>query len=172
MSFDIFFQTSHLSDQTEEAVNPFTGKVVQKPVGETVTSSEREALQKLIASAGAGDPSEFGCYVIDFQDGPGLELFFDGLSGKDEFGGGMAALRSLTPELAEFLYSLADTGNLIMLAAMEESRPIVTSTATAERVVSRWPDAVVVSSSEELSAMLTSGFDGWDSYRDQVVDES
>jgi hypothetical protein len=137
-----------------------------------VTSSEREALQKLIASAGADTSDDFGSYVIDFEDGPGLELFFDGLEGSDEFSGGMAALKSLTPELTQFLFSVADKGNLIMLAAMEESRPIATSAETAERVVSRWSDVVVVSSAEDLRALLATGFDGWKSYRDRVVDDS
>jgi len=84
----------------------------------------------------------------------------------------MASLRGLTSELASLLYDLADTGNLVMLPAMEESRPLVTSDETAARVASRWPDALVVSSPEELEAFLGQGLAGWEACRDRVMGDS
>ena len=171
MSFDIFYQTSRLSEQTVEAINPFTGKVMQKPVGETVTPDEREALIQLLSTRGA-NAEEMGGYLVDFADGAGLELQFDGLADEAEFSGGMASLRGLTPELASLLYDLADTGNLVMLPAMEESRPLVTSDETAARVASRWPDALVISSPEELEAFLGQGLAGWEACRDRVMGDS
>ena len=171
MSFDIFYQTSRLSEQTVEAINPFTGKVMQKPVGETVTPDEREALLKLLSARGA-NADEMGCYLVDYSDGAGLELQFDGLADETEFSGGMAALRGLTAELTRFLYDLADTGNLVMLPAMEESRPLVTSSETAERVTSRWPDVLVMSSAEELGTFLGQGVAGWKAYRDRALGDA
>jgi len=70
MSFDIFYQTSRLSEQTVEAINPFTGKVMQKPVGETVTPDEREALLKLLSTRGA-NAEEMGGTWSTSQTGQG-----------------------------------------------------------------------------------------------------
>ncbi|WP_417378896.1 hypothetical protein [Gimesia sp.] len=171
MSFDVFFQTAHISDQTEEAVNPLTGETIQKPVGECVAEDERERLQKLFAKKGAQQPDEFGCYLVEFEDGTGLELFFDGLAEGSEFSGGMAALRSLTTDIASFLYTVADQGNLVILPAMEDMRPIVTSAENAERVSSRWPETVLISSTEELMQILSGGFGDWSEFRDRVVND-
>lgn len=171
MSFDIFYQTSRLSEQIEETTNPFTGEVMQKPIGETVTPDEREALLKLLSTRGA-NADEMGGYLVDFADGAGVELQFGGLADEAEFSGGMASLRGLTSELSSFLYELADTGNLVMLPAMEESRPLVTSDETAARVTSRWPDTLVMASAEELAAFLGQGVAGWAAYRDRVMGDS
>jgi hypothetical protein len=169
MSFDIFFQTCNLSNETEEAISPFTGETMQMPVGECVTDDERNSLRKLLASAGASSPDEHGCY---FSDGSRAEVFFGGLEDDPEFSGGMIALRGLSIELTRFMYSLADSGNLLILPAMEGNYAIVTSTANANRIASRWPDATVVNSPEELHMILSTGFDGWKQYRDQVIGDS
>lgn len=170
MSFDIFFQSCNISDQTEEAVNPFTGEVIQKPIGEVATDAERAALIKLFAAAEASEANEHGCSITQFADGGSAEAFFDALGDDNEFSGGMLAVRGLSTELTQFMYSLAEEGNLAMLPAMEGVGTIVTSNAKAQRVVSRWPDAIVVSSPDELHVILSQGFDGWKSYRDQIVD--
>lgn len=169
MSFDVFFHTCNLSDQTKQAVNPFTGETIQNPVGESVTSEERRALKQVLASAGGSTPGEHGCYVPILADDSSAEVYFDGLADAPEFSGGMVALRGTSIELATFLYALADAGNLAMLPAMDGDITLVTSTANAKRVASRWPDAIVVESPDDLHAILTQGFDGWKQYRDQVI---
>jgi hypothetical protein len=171
MSFDIFFQTSRLSDQTEEAVNPFTGEVMQKPVGESLLSADRDALRELLSSHGATLPLDSNCYQFDFSDGSGFELFMDHLDSDADVSGGMAALRGLTTEILNVLYALAEAGNMVMLPAMEETRPLVTSREVADRVASRWPDVLVLASAEELGAFLQQGFAGWEAYRDRVTGE-
>ncbi|WP_417387532.1 hypothetical protein [Gimesia sp.] len=171
MSFDVFFQTAHISDKTEEAVNPFTGETVQKPVGERINAEERSRLQELFAQQGAAEPDDFGCYLIEFEDGTGIELFFSGLADNPDFNGGMAALRSLTTNIVSFLFAVADQGNLVILPAMDEMRPLVTSAENAERVLSRWSDTVVVSSPAELLQILSGGFGDWSDYRDRVVND-
>ena len=172
MSFDIFFQTCHLSDKTEEAVNPFTGEVMRKPVGECITDEERAALKEILSSAGAPTPDEHGCYVPRFADGSAAEVYFGGLEDDPEFSGGMIALRRSSIELTRFMYSLADSGKFVILPAMEGDFVIVTSTANADRVASRWPNAKIINSPDELHVILTKGFDGWKQYRDHVVGDS
>ena len=169
MSFDVFFQTCNISDETESVVDPFSGQTIEKPVGESVTDEERAALKEILASAGAPIPDEFGCYLPQLSDGSSAEVFFSELEEGEEFDGGMIALRGLSLELARFMYSLASAGNLAMLPAMEEAVPIVTSTDNAQRVASRWPEAVVVKTPEELHMLLTKGFDAWKQFRDRVV---
>lgn len=172
MSFDVFLQTCNLSDKTEDAVNPFTGKAIRKPVGESVTDEERSALKETLASAGARNPDEHGCYVPQLSDGSTAEVFFGGLADDPEFSGGMIALRGLSIEMTRFMWSLAESGNLVIIPAMEGDLTIVTSTANAQRVASRWPNATVVDSPDELHVILTKGFDGWKQFRDQVVADS
>ncbi|MFH1303801.1 MAG: hypothetical protein ABIK07_22310 [Planctomycetota bacterium] len=172
MSFDIFLQTCHLSDQTVEDVNPITGKRVHKVVGETVTETERETLKKLIASKGADAPDEFGCYVITFADGSATELYFEGLSDDAEFSGGVVTLHEPSEELTQFLYSLAEGGNLGILTETEAGKIVVTSNENAQLVEPRFPGAIVISSPEALHLILGRGFDHWIAYRDRVFDDS
>ncbi|QDT78694.1 hypothetical protein Mal35_21440 [Gimesia maris] len=83
----------------------------------------------------------------------------------------MAALRSLTTNIVSFLFAVADQGNLEILPAMDEMRPLVTSAENAERVLSRWSDTVVVSSPVEHLQILSGGFGDWSDYRDRVVND-
>ena len=159
MSFDVFFQTCNLSEESEEVVNPFTGETMQNPVGETASDSEREAIARLLADCGAATSDEHGCYVVELSDGSSVELFFSGLSEDPEFSGGTAALRGLTPVLSAFLYDLASRGNLAMLPATEDGATIVVSDDAAKSVASRWPDAIVIENTDALHALLSNGVD-------------
>lgn len=127
---------------------------------------------KLLAVAGASAADEHGCSLPQFADGGSAEAYFDALGDDSEFSGGMLALRGLSPDLTQFMYSLAEEGNLAMLPAMEGVETIVTSNANAQRVASRWPDVIVVSLPDELHVILSQGLDGWKSYRDQIVDDT
>jgi len=154
MSFEIAFQTCNLSDKTEEIVNPFTGETIEAPVGECVTEDERRAVSRLLATAGAPHADDFGCYTPGFSDGSSAEVFFDGLSGNPEFGGGTVALRGISEEICRFLYELAAAGNFAILPAMEGDFVLVTSAKNAERIASRWPEATVIDSPDDLHRIL------------------
>ena len=169
MSFDVFFQTCNISERFEERINPFTGKTIQSPVGECVTDAERQSLKTILAAAGAKDPNENGCYLPQLPDGSRAEAYFGGLADDPHFSGGMIALRGLSIELTRFMWALADSGNLVILPAMEGNSKIVTSTINARRVATRWPNATVAQSPDELHLILAKGCDGWKHYRDQVL---
>jgi hypothetical protein len=81
----------------------------------------------------------------------------------------MVALRGLTEEMSRLLHELAKAGNLAILPAMEDAGTVVTSAASAEQVASRWPDAVVIESPDELHVLLSEGYDSCREYRDRVV---
>jgi hypothetical protein len=169
MSFDVVFQTCHLSDKTEETLNPFTGKTMRRVVGETATDAERDAMARLLVDVGAVGPDEHGCYVVTLSDDSSFELYFEHLRGETEFSGGMAVLGELTGPLSDFLFDLASHGNLAMLPAMEGDVTVVTSEAAAASVSSRWPNAVVMNDGDALNVLLGKGVDAWKQYRDQVT---
>ncbi|MEZ6140914.1 MAG: hypothetical protein R3B84_10115 [Zavarzinella sp.] len=171
MSFDIHFQTCNLGTRTTKRKNPFTGKMQSVPMDDGLTDSERVAVRKLLKSAGAATPDEFGCYAVEFKDGGSAEVFASELTGTEQCDGLMVSLQGLTPEVVKFLWELCHVGGMAATPVMEDAVVVVASPEQFQRVKSRWPSAVVVGSPEELGRLLSGGFAGWESHRDQCTGE-
>ncbi|MBO6740042.1 MAG: hypothetical protein JJ916_09300 [Phycisphaerales bacterium] len=169
MSFDIFLQTSNLSDVTEKAKDPFTGKEYDKPVGETMTPEERSAVHELLAERGE-EPDEFGFVALKANDGSRVVAHFKDLDGDSDCDGGSLELRSINPAVAEVIFEVADHGNLIMHVVADPLVILATSDKTKKKVESRWPEAEVADSAEALFKRIGEAFGQWSDYRDQVTD--
>jgi hypothetical protein len=113
----------------------------------------------------ARGPDEFGCYVVEFGDGGGAEVFASDLGD-----GCMAAVRGLTPDLLGFLFDLLGAADWVMMPAMEGNPAIVSAPGLASAFADSFPE-VVCGSPEELGAILSGGYEAWKRYRDQVVGE-
>src|ERR1019366_5550534 len=106
MSFDIFFQPCRFSGGTVETKNPFSGEIQSNLLNEPLSPTELQAVQRVLKQATAHGPDEYGCYVVELEDGGVAEVFADNLET-----GCMAAIRSITPDLSKFLYDLLEAGN-------------------------------------------------------------
>ena len=171
MSFDIHYQTCNLGTRTAKRKNPFTGKMQSVPVDDGLTDAERAAVRKVLKSAGAAKPDEFGCYAVEFKDGGSAEVFASELAGAEQCDGLMVSLHGLTPEVVRFLWELCHVGGMAATPVMEDGVVIVASAEQLQRVKSRWPAAVVIGSPEGLGRLLDGGVAGWEAYRDQCTGE-
>jgi hypothetical protein len=143
--------------------------MISVEVDDGLTAGELSAVKDLLSQFNATGPDDFGCYVIHTRDGGSAELFAEELTGTDPCEGSIAAVRAITPELLQFLYDLGRVGNMVIIPIMEETVFAVSSEQQRQRVQSRWPEAVVVETPEELGELIKGGFQAWKAYRDQVV---
>jgi len=172
MSFDVFLQPCRQSNNRKTTVNPFTGQLVEAPACEPLSGTQREAVQQILVAASACGPDESDCRTVTFSDGSSAEVFLSGLTDSAEPFSGMLTLDSISLEIARFLYSLAWSANLAILPVMEGTTALVISTDDLHQVEGRWPDARVVSSADELFAILEHGFEAWSTYRDRTMGPS
>lgn len=151
MPFDVLFHTCHLSEKAKEAVNPFRGKSMKVPDGETATEAERATVVGLLAEAESFE-IDAGVYGIEVSEESGAKLCFFGLEDAPEFTGGFVTIRGLTPELCRFLHTLATAGSFTI--HLEDDRVAVTADASADAIAKRHPDLIVVRSPDELLVIL------------------
>lgn len=171
MSVDIHYHTCNLGTQTAMRRNPFTGEEQAVPIDDGLSDAERAAVCNLLASAGAASPDEFGCYVVEFEDGGSAEVFASELAGSEQCDGLMVSLHGLTPGTCAFLWQLCHDGGMAATPIMEDEVVVVATAEQLKQVRGRWPDAIVVGSPEELGHLLSGGVAVWQAYRDQVVRE-
>src|SRR5262249_55668300 len=151
-SFDIFFQTSRFSAKPVVKKNPFTGEAQSVCPQEPLTAAEVKAVRQLLKRVAAQGPDEHGCYVVQFDDGGGAEVYADKL--KD---GCMVAIGGMTPALAGFLFDLLKAGNWVMLPAMEDNVAITTSPGSMKDVPDDFGKIVACNSAAEVGVLLTKG---------------
>ena len=109
-----------LGTRTAKRKNPFTGKMQSVPVDDGLTDAERAAVRKLLKSAGASKPDEFGCYAVEFKDGGSAEVFASELGGSEQCDGLMVSLQGITSGLVKFLWELCRAGNMAATPIMED----------------------------------------------------
>jgi hypothetical protein len=169
MSFDIFYRACNLGTRSEQRKNPFTREVRSVAIDDGLSAVEREGVLQLLRGVAGAPRDKSGAYSLDLPDGGSAELFVEGLDGTAKCTGCMVAIRSLTPALVSFLHDLSRAGNMVAMPAMEGPAVIVVDERQRQRVSSRWPDAVIIASPEELGHLLGGGFGAWQKYRDQVI---
>jgi hypothetical protein len=122
MSLDIFFQPCRFTGRPIVKQNPFTGETQSVLGNEPLSAAELKAVQQVLMRAKADGPDEYGCYVVQVDDGAGAEVF-----GSELATGCMVALREMTADLLQFLFDLLKAGNWVMLPAMEDAVAITTA---------------------------------------------
>lgn len=151
MSFDVFLQRFVEGD---------SAAVDKGPVRDVLKTATRTG------------PDEFGWYVLRFPDGVETDFSASGLESQEPFDGCAFHIRGIGDHLIEFIFNVAQAGDMVVIPAMEDT-PIVLVSDSQEAGMP--PDlleclrAILVRSASELGAVLTGGFDGWRAYRDRVV---
>jgi hypothetical protein len=163
MSFDIFFQPCRYTGELVTKKNRLTGKVQSVVLSEPLSDMELNDVQQVFRRANAHSPDEFGCYVVQLEDGGSAEVFGSKLAT-----GCMVALRGMTGDLIQFLFDLLKAGNWVMLPAMEDNVAIISSSGFLRNVPDDFPRVVVCNSAPELGVLLSNGVEEWEKYRNQV----
>jgi hypothetical protein len=164
MSFDIFFQPCRFSGELVTKKNLLTGEAKSVLHNEPLSEMELDAVRQVLRRANASTPDEFGCYVVQLEDGGSAEVFGSKLAS-----GCMVALRGMTDDLIKFLFDLLKAGNWVMLPAMDGNVTIIPSSVFLKNVPDGFPRVVVCNSAAELGMLLSNGVEEWEKYRNQVV---
>lgn len=151
MSFDIFLQ---------RFANGESAQVDKRPV------------RDVLRSATYRGPDAFGFYIVAFPDGVDVEFSAKGLESAESFTGCAFHIRGFGDGLMEFMFKIAQTGDMVIIPAMEGNPLILVSDQQKKHVPGDLQNTfslIVVDSAGELGAVLCRGFDGWIAYRDQVL---
>lgn len=164
MSFDIYFQPCRFGPTPVLVENRFTGESKPELPNEPLKPAQMRAVRKILQNAKTAGPDEFGCYLVELDDGGAAEVF-----AKDFATGCMAAVRGITPDLLQFLFEVLEAGQWAMLPVMEPAVAITTSLDYLHGVPDDFPRTVACGTADELGVLLTKGVKAWEKYRDQVV---
>jgi len=105
-----------------------------------------------------------------------VELSAKGLDGAAKFTGCAFHIRGMSPHLVSFILEIAKAGDMVILPAMEDFVPILSSPEQKVQLPSGLaqdgPEPVVCESPAELEALLSGGHAGWQRYRNQVLNQN
>ena len=154
VSFDVFMQRFEAGEPAEVHARP---------------------VRELLSTTTYRGPDEFGFYIVGFPDGVEVEFSANGLESPGPFTGCAFHVRSFGDSLIQFMFDVAQAGDMVILPAMEGNPLVLVSKAQARELP---PDlressrSIVVRSANDLAAVLTGGFDSWSGYRDQILRQS
>jgi hypothetical protein len=121
-------------------------------------------------------PDNFGFYIVKFSDGSDVELSAKSLEGTPTFTGCVFHIRGMSPHVAKFIFEIAKAGDLVILPAMEDFVPILSSPEQRSHLppdlLQGHPEPVVCDTPAELGSLLSGGYTGWRRYRDQVTNQN
>jgi hypothetical protein len=146
---------------------------LQRFVGGEAAEANRENVRAVLRTTQHCGPDEFGYYIVKFSDGVDVELSARGLDGGDSFTGCAFHLRAMNADLVAFIFEIASAGDMVLLPAMEDFVPILSSPAQMNQLP---PDLqhgertpVLCNSALELETVLTGGYAAWKKYVAQVL---
>src|SRR5580693_5380160 len=89
--------------------------------------ASREQVLSVLQTAKLCWPGKSSFYVVEFRDGITAEFSAKGLDGSGDFVGCAFHIRGMSPHLARFILEVAKAGDMVILPAMEDFVPILTS---------------------------------------------
>ncbi|MGC1619983.1 MAG: hypothetical protein WA765_15950 [Candidatus Acidiferrum sp.] len=154
MSFDVFLQKFAAGEPVEV---------------------DRDSVLAVLQTREFIGPDEFGFYIVKFPGGVDVELSAKGLNGGAIFTGCAFHIRGMSPHLISFIFEIARAGDMVVLPAMEDFVPILSSPEQKQQLppdsAQHSPGAVVCRSPAELGALLSGGYAGWQEYRNQILNK-
>lgn len=153
MSFDVFIQTFQDGDEG----TPDAG-----------------AARDVLAEVPHKHEPEFDSYDVELADGSHLEMFAEGLDGREPFTGAMFALRDVTDAVADFIFRFSRAAKCVILPAMDPPCALLTDENQAPHLPADVRDefqVISIASGGELLAALEGGYETWRAYRNRVVGE-
>jgi hypothetical protein len=151
----LHLHTCNLGTKVRKGANPFTGEPLEFPIDDGLTAAEREAVRRLLAEVRAGDPDpESYCRVV-LPEGSVVNVGIGSLNNPDLPCIAFALeCSSVNLEVASFIHALASKGNMSIGSAVDPKVVALPLREQRERVVRRWPNALVVTLPGQLEAWL------------------
>src|SRR5690349_6604243 len=87
----------------------------------------REKVRSLLEATRFKGPDESGFYIVHFPDGTHVEFSAEALDGPDEFNNCAFHIRGLSHDLVKFIFDIAKAADMVILPAMEDFVPILSS---------------------------------------------
>jgi hypothetical protein len=134
--------------------------------------ANREAVREVLNCANYSGPDEFGFYVISLPDGVEAEFSAKGLQSENSFTGCAFHIRGFSDALMQFMFDIARAGEMVIMPAMEGNPLVMVSEQHKQSIPADFWESlqpVVIDSPGELGAVLSGGFEGWSTYRAQVL---
>jgi hypothetical protein len=137
---------------------------------------DRQPVSTVLQTFKFSGPDKFGYYIVDFPDGSTVEFSAKGLDGSTGFTSCAFHIHRMSPLLVSFILEIAKAGDLVILSAMEDFVPILSSQEQRQQLpldlAQNDPEPVVCGSAAELESLLSRGYAGWQTYRDQITKRS
>jgi hypothetical protein len=135
----------------------------------------RDSVNAVLRTQEFTGPDDFGFYTVKFSDGVDVELSAKGLDGAARFTGCAFHIHSMSPHLLRFILEVAKAGDMVVLPLMEDLVPILSSPEQKQQLPSCFaqdsPEPVFCESTAELGSLLSRGYDGWQNYRNQILNK-
>jgi hypothetical protein len=163
MIVTVHLHTCHIGGVKLPLPGPVTEQVHAAYKAAALTESEVQAVQVLRAR-GARGPDQLGFYQIETSGGP-VELHVVGMRGLAKCSHCAITLRSLAPEVGEFLFELMRAGNMFLLLDFKQESPVVVSPEQQRQVTGHLPEALVLGSPAELCRWLSESVAEWQRVR-------
>jgi hypothetical protein len=148
---------------------------LQKFVNGEPAEANRDSVRAVLQTQEFTGPDDFGFYIVKFSDGVDVELSAKGLNGTATFTGCAFHIRCMSPHLVRFILEVAKAGDMVVLPAMEDFVPILSSPEQKQHLPAdlsqQSPVAVVCESPAELGSLLSGGYAGWQEYRNQLLNK-
>ena len=147
---------------------------LQKFVRGEPAKANRESVRAVLSTQDFSGPDDFGFYDVRFTDGSEVEFSASGLSGESDFAACAFHIRGMSQRLVSFIWDIAKAGEMVILPAMDDFVPILSSLEQhnhlPQDLARDFPVPVVCKSPAELESLLVGGYSGWQRYRNQVID--
>jgi hypothetical protein len=136
-------------------------------------AEDAKAALETLSISGVPTNDDVGHFSAELGDRGSVELYAKSLKANTtEFGGGMFAVRGLSPMLAELISEFARASSCVIVPASDPPITLV----PREDLMSTPPDdlkksskVLQVESGAEVLAALNGGYESWREYRDRVV---
>lgn len=116
---------------------------------------------------------KMGIYRIEFLDGETVDFSAKELADPGNFDGCAFHIHGMSSHMFKFMLEIAKAGDMVILPAMEDFVPILSSDAQQKELPAELaendPKPVVCGSAEELELLLSDGHAAWQKYRDSVI---
>jgi hypothetical protein len=136
------------------------------------------SVAEVLARQSYTGPDEFGFYCVEFMDGVAVEFNASGLQGKEPFSGCAFHVRCIGRSLITFVFDVARAGNFVIFNCQgddSEESPVLIMVRSEQAaniptgLSVQYARRPICTSAEMLGALLFPGYDSWQEYRDQVV---
>lgn len=133
-------------------------------------------MRSVLQSATFEGPDKYSVYVVKLPGEVTVELHAAGLDGSESFTSCSFWIRGMSDQLVGFIFDVAREGDMVILPAMEDFVPILTSAHQQAELPAElqrdYSEPVICTSPDELKGLLLHGYQGWRRYRDHVVGHS